>query len=333
MKELINFSTYASDTVRFNHDGAAIARYVQAHGVDGIELLLSDEPPPALPPGVVQAVHLPFWVSWHDIWSGTVAYPHAATTDEAMFYRHIYGGASRDDLVAAQRRLWHHAALLNPAYMVFHVSYTDVAYAFTRAARYTDVQVCAMTADLLNAVAATFADGEPPVCIALENLWCPGLTFTDNALAEYFIEHLHFDNWSFVLDTGHLMSVYPGCTDEQQAIDFVLATIERLSPAVRKRITTLHFHLSLSGSYQQQALYQGLPAGFSQMTVIQQHTMAREHVVSVDLHSPFTSPRCQEIVAALRPQFLTHEFLSDSTEEYDGKLLIQRTALHQQCYQ
>ncbi len=69
-RELINFSTHSGDTERFHHDWSAVTAYVQRSGLDGLELLLGYEAPPVLPPGLVQAVHLPFWLTWLDIWRG-----------------------------------------------------------------------------------------------------------------------------------------------------------------------------------------------------------------------------------------------------------------------
>lgn len=61
MQELINFSLHPGDIGRFNNDWDAVAAYVQAHGVAGIELLIGHTPPPdtRAPPSLVGGVHLP----------------------------------------------------------------------------------------------------------------------------------------------------------------------------------------------------------------------------------------------------------------------------------
>ncbi len=321
-RELINFSTHSGDTARFNHDWSAVAAYVTALGLDGLELLLGYEAPPALPPGLVQAVHLPFWLTWLDIWRGRVAI--ATGSDE--FIRWTYGGRTADELIAGQQQVWQYAAWLNPAYMVFHVSHIEPAHTFTRAFSYTSTEVCQATASLLNAVATTFPHSEPPVRLALENLWWPGLTFIDDT-AEQLAAHLHFDNWAFVLDTGHLLNTCPTLTDESQAVAYVLETIERLPPDIRARIECVHLNLSLSGHYQQMALRQGLPDGFAAMDIPAQYHCARLHAAQIDQHAAFTSPRCGDILAALNPRFVTHEFLSRDQAEFDAKLTTQRAAL------
>lgn len=325
MHELINFSTHTSDIERFSNDWSAVAAYVAEHNLAGVELLTgSDPPPPNLPPGLVQAVHLPFWISWLEVWRGATDLPKA---DPAVI-RWIYGGFTADELVATQRQIWQHAATLNPAYMVFHVSHSTVHESFAQTQTTTDAEVCCATADLLNAVAATFPGGEPPARLFLENLWWPGLTFRDPSIAELLAERLQFTNWAFVLDTGHLMNTNPLLEDEEHAIAFVLTTIERLDPAIRARIEGTHLSLSLSGAQQRATWQRGQPAGFETMDFIEQYRHVHAYVAQIDQHAAVTSPRCGAIVAAIQPNFVTHEFLTQDLAELSRKINAQRAALH-----
>lgn len=158
MQQLVNFSVYPLHISLFNADWSALAAWVAGQGLDGIELLVGDDPPPELPPGLVRGVHLPYWIRWLDIWCDGAA--AAITPDERMF---LAGGA-RDaaHMVTLQHATWQRAAALQPQYAVFHVSHVTMEHAFTRAYTYTDRDVIVATADLLNAVAATFPGGEPP---------------------------------------------------------------------------------------------------------------------------------------------------------------------------
>jgi hypothetical protein len=179
MRELINFSVHPGDIGCFDNDWSAVAAFAQAQGVDGLELLIGEAPPPVadIPPGLVTAVHLPFWISWLNTWQGRG--PVLSTDEHALLAQRLYGGQCAADLVALLRQHWQHAALLHPDYMVFHVCHIELAHTFTRAYPSTDAEVCIAAADLLNATATTFPDGEPPVRVLLENLWWPGLTFTN----------------------------------------------------------------------------------------------------------------------------------------------------------
>ncbi|MCB0174136.1 MAG: TIM barrel protein [Anaerolineae bacterium] len=329
MQELANFSVYSIDTERFGHDWPAIAAYTHnLTAIAGLELLIGYEPLPVIPAGLVRAVHLPFWITWLEVWQrGQVAAERYFPGIEPEALKYYCGGPDRGEIVNTLRQLLVAAASLNPAYAVFHVSHVEPADAFTRRYAYTDLDIVEATVELLNAVAATFPNGEPPVRLFLENLWWPGLTFLSNAPALRLIDGLEFDNWAFVLDTGHLMNTNPEVMTEEQGIDYVLDVIERLAPAVRKRIEGLHFHCSLSGRYQQQCIKAGLPDNFHRLSLDEQLYQSRTNAMHIDQHRPFTRPRCRDIVDAVQPCFLTHEFLSSTQAEYDQKLAVQQAAL------
>lgn len=238
------------------------------------------------------------------------------------------GARDATHMVALQHELWQRAAQLQPDYAVFHVSQVTMEEAFTRSYASSAEEVVTATIALLNATAASFPDGEPPVRLWLENLWWPGLTFTDPALAERFLAELHFTNWAFLLDTGHVNNTAPAVADEESAVDLVLARLAALPPRVRERIEGVHLNLSLSGAYQRTSLAAGLPVGFATLPFAERYTLARDHVAQIDQHRPFTTPRCREIVAAVRPKVVTHELLMRSRTEWEQSLMIQYCALN-----
>ncbi len=321
MQHLINFSTHALHLDQFERDWEKVRAFVNRSGLDGIELLIGNDPPSAVPADLVQGVHLPYWIRWLEIWH---AGPDAAIPPEE---RRFLAGGARDatHMVALQQCLWRQAARLHPRYAVFHVSHVTLEESFTRCYASSAELVVRATIDLLNATAATFPDGEPPVRLWLENLWWPGLTFTSPALAEAFVERLRFENWGFVLDTGHLINTCLDVNDEDAAVDLVLEQVARLSPRVRARIEGLHLSLSLSGAYQRSA--PGLPAGFADLPFVERYTLARDHVAQIDQHRPFTTPRCREIVSAVRPSVITHELLVHRRDELERNFSVQYRAL------
>lgn len=321
MLHVINFSTHAIHLDQFERDWGQVRAFVTRSGLDGIELLIGDDPPPDLPAGLVRGVHLPYWIRWLEIWR---AGADAAVSAEE---REFLAGGARDarHMVALQRRLWRQAAALRPEYAVFHVGHLTLEESFTRRYTFSAEAVVNATIDLLNATAATFPGGEPPVRLWLENLWWPGLTFADPALAEAFVQRLRFENWGFVLDTGHLINTCPDVADEDAAVDLVLERLALLSPQARARIEGLHLSLSLSGPYQRGA--PALPDGFGALPFAERYVLARDHVARIDEHRPFTTPRCREIVAAARPRVITHELSRLDRDELERNLGIQRRAL------
>ncbi|MCS6888827.1 TIM barrel protein [Chloroflexus sp.] len=323
MLHLFNVSVYSTHIDLFAGDWKAVAAFAAQQGFDGIELLIGVDPLPDLPSGLVCGVHLPYWIRWIEIWrDGPAA---AIPADERAF---LAGGA-RDaaDMVALQHEWWQRAARLQAQYAVFHVSHVTMAETFTRYYSFSAEEVVSAAIELLNATAASFPHGEPPVRLWLENLWWPGLTFTDPDLADRFVAELRFTNWAFVLDTGHLINSDPSVTDEEVAIDLVLARIAALPSRVRERIEGIHLNLSLSGAYQRAAQAAGLPDRFAALPVAEQFALARDHVAQIDQHRPFTSPRCREIVAATRPRVVVHELLARTRAELEQSLRLQCRAL------
>jgi sugar phosphate isomerase/epimerase len=323
MLQLFNFSVYTTHIGLYDGDWSAVADFAARQGFDGIELLIGAEPVPELPPGLVRGVHLPYWIRWLEIWRDGLA--AAIPADERQFLAD--GARDAAHMVALQRELWCRAAALHPRYAVFHVSHVTMEEAFTRDYAFSAEEVVSATIDLLNATAATFPGGEPPVRLWLENLWWPGLTFTDPPLAEWLVAELRFANWAFVLDTGHLINTDPVIADEDAAVDLVLARLARLSPRVRARIEGLHLNLSLSGAYQRKSQAAGIPAGFDALPFAERYTLARDHVAEIDQHRPFTTSRCREIIDAVRPAVVTHELLMRTRAELERNLTVQYRAL------
>ncbi|MEM7797815.1 MAG: TIM barrel protein [Chloroflexota bacterium] len=325
---MVNWSVYPMDVERFADGWQGVARYVAAYGFDGVELLIGDQPLPAeIPSGLVQGIHLPLWISWLDIWRNAPdAIERYFPQTDPGWATYYGGGHNSAEMTANLSRLWQAAAASDADYMVWHVSHCEAAHAFNRAYTYSDEEVVDALAELFNATALSFPRHEPPLTLALENVWWPGLTFTRNEIAVRLAEQLAFDNWCFVLDPAHLMNTNHSLRSEEEAIDFVLERVAQLDPAVVDRIQVVHLNLSLSGSFQQQAIERGPPPNFTTLPYPDQFKVTQPLVHRIDQHRPFTSFRCRDIVTAVAPHTLVHEFTSKNLDELDQKLKKQLSA-------
>ncbi len=328
-QNLIDFSIYPPDLNRFENAWKGLEEYVERKELDGVELLIGyDRPSNDIPKEIVKSVHLPFWVTWLDVWrkgeDGAKAYfPKISTED--LKYR--CGGSNKIDMIASQKQLWEYAALLNPQHAVLHAAHVELEHAFTRDFTYKSAEVLASFADMLNKTAQEFSDGEPPVTLAIENLWWPGLDFLFPAEVDDFAARLEFSNWNFLLDTGHLMNTNIALRCEDEAIDFVLDRVSRLSKDVQEKIKSLHLNCSLSGEYQLKQVQEGLPFNWSELNFSDKYSSARNHVLQIDQHLPFQSSRVKEILAELNPEIVIHEFITKSMDEFSEKLATQMNAL------
>lgn len=244
MQTLVNWSVYPSDVERFADGWHGIARYVADFGLDGVELLIGAQPlADDIPAGLVHGTHLPLWLSWLDIWRNDATAVSRYFPEAEPWMVNWYGGGQNPaDMVRNLAGLWQLAATSEASYMVWHVSHCEPAHAFTRAFTYDDEEVVDALAQVLNATAVSFPHHEPPITLALENVWWPGLTFRRSDIALRLAERLQFDNWCFVLDPAHLMNTNHALRSEDEAIDFVLETIANLDPAVIARIQVVHLN-------------------------------------------------------------------------------------------
>lgn len=325
MKELMNLSLYENDMKMFDSDWGMIRNFLVRHNLDGLELFVDSSPLPYVPMDLIEGVHLPYWMGRHRAWADQSAFSQEMEEFEKVY---VFGGSNREEVIGNFRGSLENAASLDASYAVFHVSYAELEQVFTRCFDCTDYDVLATTAEFLNEAVSVYPGDEPPVRLFFENLWWPGLTFLEPMNVEHFTGMLEFDNWAFVLDTGHLMNATMKCDDEECAIDLVLSLLSTHSEEFIRRIEGMHFHCSLSGDYMRSSMNFELPSGFNELPFNERLLSVMEILEQMDHHMPFTSERCSEIVEFVRPEFLTHEFVSADLKSLDEKLSTQIHALH-----
>lgn len=315
------------DRVRRNHHRNSwdlVGSFIRAEGLDGIELVLGrgqGHGAGTLPvPGdLVKTVHLPIWPGWIRPWREPRSIP--AGGDPAEITAH-YGAGTREGLTERFGRCLQRANAYGAAYAVVHASHHEPGETMGGPGRYSSRGILAATASFANALAARSPGGEPPVTLAFENLGSRGLTFLAPGDADYFAGLLAFDNWIFVLDTGHLMNALQAGS-EREGIREVIRVIGGQPPAVRQRIRAVHFHCSTPGAYRQQYHSPVLPG----MTYREKARVLANHHRQVDEHRPFSDPACRKIVAMLRPDFLVHEFAINTPDGMQAALRQQRALI------
>ncbi|MDE5422782.1 hypothetical protein L3073_11235 [Ancylomarina sp. DW003] len=328
-ENLVDFSVHPSDLKRIEGGWKGLKKYIEQSDTDGLELLIGYEAASEeIPKELVKSIHLPFWITWLDVWRkgerGLKTY-FPPMSDECIQF--CCGGSNQIDMIATQKKLWELAATYNPKQAVMHAAHVELEHAFTRKFTYTNSEVLNSFAEFLNRTAQEFSDGEPPCVIGVENLWWPGLNFSDSALTDDFAGSLNFDRWNLVLDTGHLMNTNPKLRCEDEAVDFVLEKLSQLSGDVRKRIQSMHLNLSLSGEYQLEQMRKGLPSGWENFTHTEKYNLARNHVLKIDQHLPFQTERVKEIVKFVQPHTVVHEFITPTMAEYGDHLKQQMELL------
>jgi hypothetical protein len=324
LQELVNFSTYEVDLERFGNDWKQVQAFCSEQGLDGIELLYGSDLGENQPPSdLVKTVHFPGWFGWTRTWSDPHSIPHSADPAEIAYY---FGADDPENLLNSFCSLLNTARTYNASYGVLHVSHVELEEVFTRQFRRKTHDVLFAAASFVNAVAASYPGGEPPVPIAFENLWWPGLTFKSDDELQYFMDLLQFDNWIFLLDTGHLMNCLEVQT-EAEGIQKVVSTLNNLSLQTRDRIRSIHLQCSTSGPYQKEYFYCQPPAGFENLPYREKMGTLIRHIPHIDEHRPFSQKECREIISLIEPDYLVHEFITGSRNELKEKIRKQKETI------
>lgn len=242
MKTQFNLTTCACDLDRFS-DQQALLRLM--HGFDGVELMcFEDDARGIVPRERVIGLHMNCLTYWLDFWEGRLdACVQELGSMENV--RRMYGGDTREALLAHYRRDLENAKKYGVEYVVFHV--TDASIPETLRCRFhrTDAEVIDASCELLNLLFDGVTDGP---ALLLENLWEPGLTMTDPEMTARLLDGVRYANKGIMLDTGHLMHTQPALQNQRQALSYIHTVLDRHGELC-KAIRGVHLQQSITGRY------------------------------------------------------------------------------------
>lgn len=317
MKTQINMTTSFTDMDRFP-DRAAFLDLLQ--GFDGVELMCFEpDERQIIPPERVIGLHMacpPYWV---DFFNGDLdACRRVMDSDENIIA--AFGGLEPDALLGHFRRELEHAKEYGAEYLVFHVSDCSAEEAITGRYAHSDAEVIDASCALLNALMPE--DGIGPALL-LENLWEPGLRFTEPEMTARLLEGVRYPNKGIMLDTGHLMHTNPFLRTQREYLAYIHEMLDRHG-ALCKEIRGVHLNQSLTGALMRRYMREPpemLPTYAGRCGQI------FEYVFQVDVHRPFTCPGVRELIERIAPEYLTFEFISNDEKEHRRMLKAQKRAL------
>lgn len=311
-----NFTNSEADVTRYP-DGAALRDFVRGHGLDGLELMpVGGFELGYIPPELVIGVHLPCLTSWVDFWRGD----EAALIGEfgsLETVRQVFGGDRPADMLAPLREGMALAKRVGARYVVFHISNVTLSEAASYRPVHTDEEVCAAAAEVINAVA------DPEIEFLAENLWWPGLTFLRPEVTRELMEAVRAPRKGIVLDAGHLMHTNLDLSAQREAVEYIHRRLDAHGPLCRY-IRGLHLHQSLTGDYVRRMLAQGVALTGDYWRDFGNFF---PHVFNIDRHEPFDIPEARGLVERLAPEYLTHEFITESSARHSAFLRTQMKAL------
>lgn len=333
MKQLINLSSYPQELEQFNEYPGGLKGFLQAYGLDGIELIQAGpHDHPLFPHHSIRGFHLPFWPDWMEFFEGDLARLKRRFPDEQSL-NDYYGSSDPDVLAETWRRELRDAQRFKADYVVVHVSQNTLPSCYTYAFDDSDEAVIDSFIRLINQATNGIPSG---FMLLMENLWWPGLNFLKPELAGRLLSEVHYPNKGFVLDVGHLMNTNHSLQSEKEAVAYCMNIIDRLGP-VAGHIRTIHLSSSLSGAYLNHVLREhrvqdaGMkaegffplkpPANFDEFKT--QCWRCGEHIRQIDRHLPFQDPAVGRLIRRIKPDYLVHELLADSFNELEAALQIQ----------
>lgn len=315
MLQLVNLSNYYTDINLIGHRAERLQTFLQHHNLDGLEMMLCAPWNAAVHRQEwIHGVHLRFWSNWLDFWRG----------DQEELLRQFgsveqikacYGSLDREAWLNGYRENIRAAAEAKAEYLVFHVGNVRPDELFQWRFSASSREVVAAAVEVINELAGTIP---AETTLLFENLWWPGLTLKDKDLTALLLENVKHARVGLMLDTGHLMNTNPQLKTETEGIEYILEILYQLGE-YRRCIRGIHLHRSLSGEY----------IINSRNVTRTDHTPAEamSHVMKIDEHLPFGIPEVQRIVEYIKPDYLVHEFVQNSLEDWGQKIDQQQQAL------
>lgn len=317
MKIMSNFSSSSDDLQRYQNQGEFLAQFAD---FDGVELLyLEEDKRRIIPPEKVIGLHLRAIPNWLSFWLGD----EQALKEEfgsREVWESYYGGKDKEALLKPIREDLQKAHTYDAEYVVFHISDAAVGEAPSGVFRRSDEEVIDASCELLN---EAFAHCDKKIVLLLENLWQPGLRFTEPALTKRQLDGIQHPNKGLMLDTGHLFHTNTALRSEAEGLAYIHRLLDRhgeLCAAIRG----VHLQQSLTGAYAE-ALKRNPPAWESDFYA--RCMQMFEYAFAVDKHLPFTAKGIEALIERIKPEYLTFEFISQNRAEQRRMLDSQWAAL------
>ena len=326
MIKLLGMTSSLEDQERFSGT-EDLYSFLKQHGFDGVELMRVGTPDGGIiTPERTVGFHLRFFTCWMDFWTGNREgiLENFGTHEHCMQF---YGSADRSVIADILRNDFEFAHELGASYVVLHVSHVNLSECLTYRFGYTDKDVIRATCELINSVLSENSDYRFE--LLLENLWWPGLTFTNPEMTKMLLDGIRYKKTGLILDTGHLMSCNLDLTDEKDGIAYVHAMLDA-HKELSGRIRAVHLHQSVSGAYVRGVLndlatgQRNLPAG----DFFERFGEVYVHILNIDRHKPFTSSAVSALVDRIAPEYLVYEFITRGRDELEQFIRTQDRALY-----
>lgn len=267
----------------------------------------------------VVGVHLYFYPSWLDFWNMNIdgLKKHFGSRE---IWENYYRATNHEEFLKPYQDDMDYAEAMGAEYAVFHINDVSNEEVLTYEWEHANREVIVAAAEIINELTL---GRNYHFKLLLENLFTPGMTLLNPNETELMLNLVNYENKGIVMDTGHLMCAPQNITEEEQGIDFVLQTVKNHGE-LAKYIKALHLHQSTTGNF---------VADLKTRNIIPEKdfyalwAQSYNIILNIDQHRPFTSPRVQEILELVEPEFVCHEISAQNRADKLEKVLVQMKAL------
>ena len=330
MVKLLGITSSSEDMERFT-DAEELDFFLDQYGFEGVELMRVGTPDGGIvKPERSIGFHLRFFTCWMDFWTGNRA-GILENFDSWENCVQFYGGEGRGAITDMFRDELAFAHKIGAKYVVLHVSHVNLTECVTYRFGYSDEEVIRSTCELVNELLPESADYSFE--LLLENLWWPGLTFTNPDMTRKLLDGIQYKKKGLLLDTGHLMNCNLNLKDEEDGIAFIHSMLDAHQD-LAERIRAVHLHQSVSGKYVHEVL-DALAKGeksivgedFIKEGFAERFGDIYIHILNIDCHKPFTSTKVRALIDRIAPEYLVYEFITRSRDELTKFIETQDHAL------
>ena len=312
MKQLTNYCPVMGYEKQIDAYPGKLKGYLDDNKLQGVELnVYADKPYEEDFRGLATGVHLRYWPMWLEFWNSN----GKNLPDNPIAVSYAIKECNNEEWLQTIRRNIKAAIVCEPEYLVWHVSDCLMEEIYYRHFKHSDADVIEGTIEVFNEI----VDVIPPnVQVLFENLWWPGLTLKNPAVAERLLTGVKHKNVGFMLDTGHLMNTNWQLTTEQEAVKYVIETAAELGE-LKCYIKGLHLSCSLSGEYQRGSVGE-VPKSLTIGELM-------KHIGMIDEHKVFQQADLRPLIEFIEPEYVNHELYYDTMEHLSSLLKIQQAKM------
>lgn len=315
MYRMMNMTDVQEDMERFRDDHE-LKEYCRMLGLDGIEYQKVMNEGGVQDTSLIYGVHLSSLYSWVDFWRGNEdailkEYGNWETIEQ------YYGGRNKEAVYVKTKRELDYAKEIGAKYVVYHICEVRLEDVYYRKFPYSDEEVVDTAAEIINEM-LDGADYE--FDFLMENLWWPGLNLQNPEVTGRLLEKVHYPKKGIMLDTGHLMNANWNLRTQDEAADYIMDILEKHKQYL-PYIKGMHLNASLSGEF--------VSAHHKEQHLLKENYWERWGdtfgvIFQTDQHQPFTAKRVLDIIEKVQPEYLTYELISNSREEHETLMRVQR---------